>query len=100
MDALDVLLKTIGGQAFKYVVNSGISLTSGYAVHQCARLIKAVDDQEIHAELKALQKILDNKVKVSRAQSGTLQLAKKGGTAQLTTSLQILSPAIDLIEFK
>ncbi|KAK0743191.1 RanGTP-binding protein-domain-containing protein [Schizothecium vesticola] len=75
MDALDVLLRTIGGQAFKYVVNSGISLTSGYAVHQCSRLIKTVDDKEIHAKLKSLQKLLHNKVK-------------------------ILSPAIDLIEFK
>ena len=74
---MDVLLKTIGGQAFKYVVNSGISLTSGYAVHQCARLIKTVDDQEIHAELKALQKILDNKVKVSQAHSGTVTISQK-----------------------
>lgn len=72
MDALDVLIRTIGGQAFKYVVNSGISLTSGYAVHQCTRLIKTVDDKEIHAELKSLQKILDNKVKVSQKAQGHL----------------------------
>lgn len=72
MDALDVLIRTIGGQAFKYVVNSGISLTSGYAVHQCSRLIKTVDDKEIHAELKSLQKILDNKVKVSQEVQGEL----------------------------
>ncbi|KAL2133725.1 hypothetical protein VTI74DRAFT_1851 [Chaetomium olivicolor] len=72
---MDALLQTLGVQTFNYAIRSGIALTSRYAVQQCVRLLKSVNDKTVRAELRALQKLLDSKIK-------------------------ILSPALDLIEFK
>ncbi|KAG8671475.1 Ran-specific GTPase-activating protein 30 [Fusarium poae] len=72
---MDEFLATVGVQAMRYAIRSGIALTSSYAIGQCSRLLKSVEDKAVHAELKSLQNQLDNKIK-------------------------IISPAIDLIEFK
>ncbi|KAF9768399.1 hypothetical protein IL306_014297 [Fusarium sp. DS 682] len=72
---MDEFLATVGVQAMRYAIRSGIALTSSYAVGQCSRLLKSVEDKAVHAELKSLKNLLDSKIK-------------------------IISPAIDLIEFK
>ncbi|KAK4242784.1 RanGTP-binding protein-domain-containing protein [Achaetomium macrosporum] len=72
---MDALLQTLGVQTFNYAIRTGIALTSRYAVQQCSRLVKSVNDKAVRAELRELQKLLDSKIK-------------------------ILSPALDLIEFK
>ncbi|KAH6842836.1 RanGTP-binding protein-domain-containing protein [Chaetomium sp. MPI-CAGE-AT-0009] len=72
---MDALLQTLGVQTFNFAVRSGIALTSRYAVQQCSRLLKSINDKAVRSEFKALRKLLDNKIK-------------------------ILSPALDLIEFK
>ncbi|KAF4971106.1 hypothetical protein FSARC_1997 [Fusarium sarcochroum] len=71
---MDEFLATVGVQAMRYAIRSGIALTSSYALGQCSRLLKSVEDKAVHAELKSLQNLLDSKIK-------------------------IISPAIDLIEF-
>lgn len=72
---MDALLSRLGAHAVNYAIRSGIALTSSYAIGQCSRLLKTVDDRNVRTELKALQDQLNSKVK-------------------------ILSPVIDLIEFK
>ncbi|KAK3349902.1 RanGTP-binding protein-domain-containing protein [Lasiosphaeria hispida] len=72
---MDALLERLGVQAVNYAIRSGIAITSTYAVQQCSRLLKTVNDRGIHKELKSLQKLLESKSR-------------------------IISPAIDLIEFK
>ncbi|PCD33222.1 hypothetical protein AU210_009454 [Fusarium oxysporum f. sp. radicis-cucumerinum] len=72
---MDEFLATVGVQAMRYAIRSGIALTSSYAVGQCSKLLKSVEDKAVHAELKTLRNLLDSKIK-------------------------IISPAIDLIEFK
>ncbi|KAK1759668.1 RanGTP-binding protein-domain-containing protein [Echria macrotheca] len=72
---MDMLLSRIANQAVNLAVKSAVIYASDHAYRQYNRLLKTVNDPSIHAELKALQKTLENKVK-------------------------ILSPAIDLIEFK
>lgn len=62
---MDDFLATVGLQAMKYAIRSGIALTSTYAIGQCSRLLKTVNDKSLHAELKLLQRTLDDKVKVS-----------------------------------
>lgn len=61
---MDALLANLGVHALNYAIRSGIALTSTYAIGQCARLLKTVDDRSLHAELKALQTLLNNKIKV------------------------------------
>lgn len=72
---MDALLARFGAQAVNYAIRSGIALTSTYAVGQCSRLLKTIDDSAVRSELKSLQDLLNTKIK-------------------------ILSPVIDLIEFK
>jgi hypothetical protein len=61
---MDALLARLGVQALNYAIRSGIVLTSNYAIGQCSRLLKTVDDREARLELKRLQKLIDSKLKV------------------------------------
>ncbi len=61
---MDALLERVGVQAINYAVRSGIAITSGFAVQQCARLLKTVDDKLVRVELVALQELLNTKIKV------------------------------------
>ena len=61
---MDEFLATVGVQAMRYAIRSGIALTSSYAISQCSRLLKSVEDKAVHAELKSLRNLLDNKIKV------------------------------------
>lgn len=76
---MDIFLARLSVQAFNasfnFAVKSGVAFTSTYALGQCSRLLKTIDDRPTRTELKALQERLDSKIK-------------------------ILSPVIDLIEFK
>ncbi|KAK0709537.1 RanGTP-binding protein-domain-containing protein [Lasiosphaeria miniovina] len=72
---MDALLASLGAHVYSYAIKSGIALTSSYALQQCSRLLQNVNDKSLRKELKSLQKLLDSKIR-------------------------ILSPAIDLIEFK
>lgn len=76
---MDELLATIGSQAMKFAIRSGIAFTSRYALSQCGRLLTAVEDEDIpgreKGELATLQKLLESKIKV-------------------------IAPTIDLVEFK
>lgn len=61
---MDEFLATVGVQAMRYAIRSGIALTSTYALGQCSRLLKSVEDKDIVSELKSLQSHLDCKIKV------------------------------------
>ncbi|KAJ2898947.1 hypothetical protein MKZ38_003580 [Zalerion maritima] len=73
---MDALLARLGAQAMNMAIRSGITITSAYAIQQYGRLVDSIEtDKKTAAELKSLQKLLDSKIK-------------------------IISPTIDLIEFK
>ncbi|KAG9251301.1 RanGTP-binding protein-domain-containing protein [Emericellopsis atlantica] len=72
---MEDFLATVGAQACKYAVRSGIALTSKYAMRQCSRLLETMDDCEMHARLLSLQKQFDSKI-------------------------MVIAPTIDLVEFK
>jgi len=61
---MDALLSRLGVQAMNYAIRSGLALTSTYAISQCSRLLKTVDDKNLRTELKSLQKRLDSKIQV------------------------------------
>lgn len=63
---MDDFLAAVGVQAMRYAIRSGIALTSSYAIGQCTRLLKAVDDKSLHSELRLLQNHLDSKIKVCK----------------------------------
>ncbi|KAL9127590.1 MAG: hypothetical protein Q9217_003570 [Psora testacea] len=69
---MDVFLGKVTQQAMNYAIRSGITITAGYAIKQSSRLLKTVEGNE-REELQDLQERLDSKI-------------------------QIISPAIDMIE--
>lgn len=67
---MDDFLSHIGAQAMRYAIRSGIALTSRYAMGQCTRLLKTVDDEAVYASLIRLQACLDSKIKVCEGDPG------------------------------
>lgn len=66
MDALLTALRIQGVNcALRFGLRSGAALTFNYAIQQYSRLVKTVNDKTIYTELKALQRQLDCKIKVS-----------------------------------
>ncbi|KAK3381587.1 RanGTP-binding protein-domain-containing protein [Podospora didyma] len=72
---MDLFLASLGAQAYSLIQKRVLTFTSTYALEQCSRLLKTVNDKALRKELRSLQKQLDHKIR-------------------------ILSPAIDLIQFK
>lgn len=62
---MDALLARLGVQAMNYAIRSGLAVTSTYAISQCSRLLKSVDDRSLRAELESLQELLEGKIRVS-----------------------------------
>ncbi|OJK02312.1 hypothetical protein ASPACDRAFT_41134 [Aspergillus aculeatus ATCC 16872] len=70
---MDVFLARLTQQAMNYAIRSGIAITAKYAIRQSSRLLKNVDNCEERDELLSLQHRLESKI-------------------------QVISPAIDMIE--
>ncbi|PWY70974.1 Ran-binding-domain-containing protein [Aspergillus heteromorphus CBS 117.55] len=70
---MDAFLVRLTQQAMNYAIRSGIAITAKYAISQSSRLLKNVDDCEEKDELITLQQRLESKI-------------------------QVISPAIDMIE--
>lgn len=70
---MDLLLSTVTQHAMNYAIRSGITITTGYALKQCGRLIKEAPRGKEREELARLQVRLESKIR-------------------------IISPAIDMIE--
>ncbi|KAI9743042.1 MAG: hypothetical protein M1818_003337 [Claussenomyces sp. TS43310] len=60
---MDIFLGKITQNAMNYAIRSGIAITSSYALRQCSRLLKTVDDGAVYDELQALQERLDSKIR-------------------------------------
>ncbi|EOD51166.1 putative -binding protein [Neofusicoccum parvum UCRNP2] len=60
---MDILLSKVTQQAMNYAIRSGIVITSSYAMKQCSRLVKSVDNAVEKQELAALQMRLESKIR-------------------------------------
>ncbi|KKK21605.1 hypothetical protein ARAM_004120 [Aspergillus rambellii] len=70
---MDAFLSRLTQQAMNYAIRSGIAITASYAIRQSSRLLQNVDKGEERDELITLQQRLESKI-------------------------QVISPAIDMIE--
>ncbi|OQO03771.1 hypothetical protein B0A48_10411 [Cryoendolithus antarcticus] len=70
---MDILLGKVTQGAMNYAIRSGITITTGYAIKQCGRLLKEAPRGKEREELARLQ-------------------------SRLTNKMQIISPAIDMID--
>ncbi|KAL7910791.1 RanGTP-binding domain-containing protein [Trichoderma velutinum] len=86
---MDEFLAAVGVQAMRYAIRSGIALTSSYAISQCSRLLKTVDDKSLHFELRKLQKHLDSKIKVISPAINLVELKSGRGNVFLESALPL-----------
>ncbi|KAK3994578.1 putative Ran-specific GTPase-activating protein [Cladorrhinum sp. PSN332] len=86
---MDKLIQTLGGHTVNFVVKSGIALTSKYAVQQCSRLLKTVDDKTVYAELKELQRLLNTRIKIVSPAIELIQLKSGRGNTVLDAALPL-----------
>ena len=70
---MDIFLGQVTKQAMTYAVRSGVALTASYAIKQSSKLLKNAPKSDVRDELDRLQQRLQHKI-------------------------QIISPAIDMIE--
>ncbi|EUC31111.1 hypothetical protein COCCADRAFT_102142 [Bipolaris zeicola 26-R-13] len=83
---MDVLLSKVTQQAMSYAIRSGIAITSHYALKQCGRLMKTVDGQE-KQELAALQMRLDSKINIISPAIDMIELIAARGNTSLESAV-------------
>jgi len=70
---MDALLRTLGYQTVNIALKSGLVFTGKYAIQQCSRLLKTINDKSIYAELRSLERLLESKIKVRGSASKSIR---------------------------
>lgn len=77
---MDELLAKLGSAMgytiAQYAVRRGVAMTSTFAINQCTRLLRTVDDKSLYADLKSLQRDLNHKIRVSETPLYNMQSFK------------------------
>ncbi|KAF4554417.1 putative RanGTP-binding protein [Elsinoe fawcettii] len=86
---MDILLNKVTQQAINYAIRSGVAVTGGYAMKQCARLLSSTPKGGSKDDLRNLQIRLESKIRACWTSDDHISK---------TDIEQIISPAIDMIE--
>ncbi|OBT92206.2 hypothetical protein VE01_09985 [Pseudogymnoascus verrucosus] len=86
---MDDLLGKITQQAMGYAIRSGIAITSGYAVGQCSRFLKTVNNNEEFHELQGLQMRLDSKIRIISPAIDMIELISARGNTSLESAVTL-----------
>ncbi|KAI9864240.1 MAG: hypothetical protein M1824_005635 [Vezdaea acicularis] len=85
---MDILLGKITQQAMNYAIRSGITITSGYAIRECSRLLKAVDG-DVRDELGKLQRRLEGKIRIISPAIDMIELISARGNTSLESAVTL-----------
>ncbi|KAF1829661.1 Ran-binding-domain-containing protein [Decorospora gaudefroyi] len=83
---MDILLSNVTKQAMNYAIKSGLAITSHYALQQCGRLMKTVDGHE-KQELATLQLRLDSKINIISPAIDMIELIAARGNTSLASAV-------------
>ncbi|KAF4310674.1 hypothetical protein GTA08_BOTSDO13776 [Botryosphaeria dothidea] len=86
---MDVLLSKVTQQAMNYAIRSGIVITSSYAMKQCSRLIRSVDNSVEKQELAALQLRLEGKIRIISPAIDMIELISARGNTSLESAVTL-----------
>ncbi|KAF2641006.1 Ran-binding-domain-containing protein [Massarina eburnea CBS 473.64] len=87
---MEVLLSQVTKQAMNYAIRTGITITSGYAIQQCGRLLKTVDGQSKYKEeLASLQMRLDSKIRIISPAIDMIELIAARGNTSLESAVTL-----------
>ncbi|GME23686.1 hypothetical protein GTA08_BOTSDO13776 [Neofusicoccum parvum] len=86
---MDILLSKVTQQAMNYAIRSGIVITSSYAMKQCSRLVKSVDNAVEKQELAALQMRLESKIRIISPAIDMIELISARGNTSLESAVSL-----------
>ncbi|PVI00991.1 Ran-binding-domain-containing protein [Periconia macrospinosa] len=85
---MEVLLSQVTKQAMNYAIRTGITITSGYAIRQCGRLLKTVEGQE-KEELASLRLRLESKIRIISPAIDMIELIAARGNTSLESAVTL-----------
>ena len=71
------------------ISRSGIAITSGFAIKQCARLLSTVESSDDRDELAALQLRLESKIKILSPAIDMIELIAARGNTSLDSAVTL-----------
>ncbi|KAF2136400.1 uncharacterized protein K452DRAFT_322450 [Aplosporella prunicola CBS 121167] len=86
---MDILLAKVTQQAMNYAIRSGVTITGGYAIKQCSRLLKSVDNSTDKQELAKLQLRLDGKIRIISPAIDMIELISARGNTSLESAVTL-----------
>ncbi|MCJ1441945.1 MAG: hypothetical protein MMC23_002437 [Stictis urceolatum] len=85
---MEILLGKVTQQAMNYAIRSGITITAGYAFRQSSRLLKAVEGDE-KRQLQALQERLKSKIDIISPAIDMIELISARGNTSLESAVSL-----------
>ncbi|KAL5048280.1 hypothetical protein BDW71DRAFT_27648 [Aspergillus fruticulosus] len=86
---MDAFLARLTQQAMNYAIRSGIAITASYAIRQSSRLLQNVDKSAERDELLALQRRLESKIQVISPAIDMIELIAARGNTSLETAVSL-----------
>ncbi|CAK1355101.1 unnamed protein product [Cercospora beticola] len=86
---MDLLLQRVTQQAVQYAIRSGITITTGYAIKECSRLLKQAPKSRERDELMQLQLRLESKIRVIAPSIDMIELIAARGNTSLESALSL-----------
>jgi len=86
---MDILLGKVTQQAMNYAIRSGVTITTGYALNQCGRLLKKAPRSRDREELARLQRRLESKIRIISPAIDMIELISARGNTSLESAVQL-----------
>ena len=86
---MDILLNKVTQQAMNYAIRSGITITSGYAIRHCSRLLKSTPKTTEREELLRLQSRLEAKIRIISPAIDMIDLIAARGNTTLESAVTL-----------
>lgn len=84
---MDLLLSKVTQHAMNYAIRSGITITTGYALKQCGRLVKEAPRGKEREELAKLQIRLEGKIRIISPAIDMIELIAARGNTTLESAV-------------
>jgi hypothetical protein len=84
---MDLLLSKVTQHAMNYAIRSGITITTGYALKQCGRLVKEAPKGKEREELARLQVRLEGKIRIISPAIDMIELIAARGNTTLESAV-------------
>lgn len=84
---MDLLLSKVTQHAMNYAIRSGITITTGYALKQCGRLVKEAPRGKEREELARLQVRLEGKIRIISPAIDMIELIAARGNTTLESAV-------------